>query len=298
MRPAIHSDTPTVTALPTSFHRGPLRRSCPSSAAAVHPRGNPWSSSASPIPRVTRQRPRGPSMCQIAGGDGMPIVDPAFSVGDGVHRPAEPAEALGPVEPERVGGVVAVGSRPCVVRVQDRPRVLGARGEHDHPATSLRNAGEARVHDAVRPPVAERVQLAHESVHRFPAAEGEHVRHVLDQQPSRACRRRTAASTRVRSVKTKPDWDPAMPAVRPAWDRSVQGNPAATTSSLGGIRGSVSMSSCHRSASNRERSTRAAGAQFSQRSAVSIASVPSAARKPCSMPPIPANNPAMRTCPP
>ena len=47
-----HSETPVVTAFPTSFQRTPWPRRL-SLAGAVHPLRNPWSRSAVPIPAVT-----------------------------------------------------------------------------------------------------------------------------------------------------------------------------------------------------------------------------------------------------
>ncbi len=73
-----HSETGTLTAFPTSFHLGPLRRAASSTAGAVQSMGKPWSRSASRMSGVTISPV---SRNHIAGGDGIPTVDPPFSVG-------------------------------------------------------------------------------------------------------------------------------------------------------------------------------------------------------------------------
>ena len=72
-----HSATGTLTALPTSFQRcrSPRRPSSP--AGAVQSASKPCILSASRMSGVTIR----PSGIQIAGGEGIPIVEPPFSVG-------------------------------------------------------------------------------------------------------------------------------------------------------------------------------------------------------------------------
>ena len=93
-----------------------------------------------------------------------------------------------------------------------------------------------------------------------------------------------ADARRRMTSRTNPDCSPSMPAVRPAWERSVQGNPAETASQRGNER-IVRMSGRIGTSGNLSESTALAGPQISQRATGSIP----APRNPRSKPPMPAN---------
>ena len=87
----------TLTAFPTSFHRSDFRvPSC--SAGSVQSASNPCSRSASRISGSTTPRP---CASRIAGGEGIPIVEPPFKRRYRVDSPAEPPDPFRPVEAAR-----------------------------------------------------------------------------------------------------------------------------------------------------------------------------------------------------
>src|ERR1700683_2370771 len=71
--------TLTVTAFPTSFHRGPDRPEV--AAGRVQSLGKPWRCSASEMLGVTIAFPGPWPRTHTAGGDGMPSPEPPFNVG-------------------------------------------------------------------------------------------------------------------------------------------------------------------------------------------------------------------------
>ena len=97
------------------------------------------------------------------------------------------------------------------------------------------------------------------------------------------------ASINRKTSRTSPDSFPSMPAVRPTWLRSVQGKPAATTSTLGSA--SRSLTSPTTGALKWRRNVAAAGDQYSQSRSASIP----ARWRPSSSPPIPEKSPTART---
>src|SRR5262249_18045415 len=88
---------------------------------------------------------------------------------------------------------------------------------------------------------------------------------------------------------TRPDCLPSMPAVVPACDRSWQGNPAVRRSTSAGNARKSAMFGRFGVLGNLARKTVIAGCQISQ---VKTVLCP-ASRRPCSRPPMPANNAAI-----
>ena len=91
---------------------------------------------------------------------------------------------------------------------------------------------------------------------------------------------------------TSPDASPAIPCIRPAWVRSVQGKPAATKSTSG-RRSRSRTSPTKGTPANRLASTACAGAHDSHSNSV----LAPASCRPSSIPPMPANKPATLSVP-
>ncbi len=273
-----HSETPVVTAFPTSFQRTPWPRRL-SLAGAVHPLRNPWSRSAVPIPGVTNRSPRRLSGSQTAGGDGIPMVEPPFKVGTpSRHQP-----------------------RPRRPSVQKNPNASSARPSCSiSPASSAKSTSRGSSVRLARRRTRWRrwgTPVKRESTTRYaqrnPIRPSSPVIADIARPPWSGSMLRTFSSsnhfagwswTRARAFSTRPECLPSIPAVRPAWERSVQGNPAVITVA-GGRASTVSMSPTSSTSGKRRRSTFCAGSQSSQRYTVRKPAL----SRPTSMPPMPAN---------
>ena len=172
--------TPTVTALPTSFHCGPLR--CPRSAGAVHPRGKTCSASASPIAGTTSARPHPARPTHIAGGGGIPSVEPPFRFGT-ESRPSQSSVSLGPTDAEAVIPIPLGAWLAVIAREQDLARVAQRGRQQEHPAPTLRHPSDPRIHDPDRPSMAELTSALDQVPHRGTPVESQHVLAVLDEDP-------------------------------------------------------------------------------------------------------------------
>src|SRR5690606_10310468 len=93
--------------------------------------------------------------------------------------------ALGPVEADRAAFPVLRRRVVAVLSEEDRARILGARREQDHALPSLRDAEGASVEHSIGPRELAFLEEGNEVVHRSPAIELEHERHVLEEQPAR-----------------------------------------------------------------------------------------------------------------
>lgn len=103
---------------------------------------------------------------------------------NGVDRPAETAEPLGPVKTAPELTPVAIRQiRSFVLIQQDGPWILGTGCEHEDALSSLRQAEYLGVDDAVRPGEPPVLELLDEPLHGVPGVEGEHEGDVLEQQP-------------------------------------------------------------------------------------------------------------------
>ncbi len=131
------AETPTVTALPTSFHRVPVPCGVrPAMLARSNHAGNPWRRSASSTDGTTIRCPSGPPGHQIPGGEGMPTARTTLQSRNSILRPAQPTESLGPIEAE----ALVANSRRWLTSVfseEDRPRVDLVRRDEHHALAAL-----------------------------------------------------------------------------------------------------------------------------------------------------------------
>ena len=122
-----------------------------------------------------------PSGNQIAGGDGIPTVEPPWSVG--TASIAQPRPRSPSVQVEAAGLVDAFGGRPVpdVRREEHRHRIDRPRREDEDPLAALRKAEGPRVEHPVRPAVAKGLKPLGHQPHGRAARELQHERHVLEQ---------------------------------------------------------------------------------------------------------------------
>ena len=130
-RRPIHSETPTVTALPTSFHLVPSRvEAC--AAGSVQPLGKPCSRSASPMlghdDAAPERSGRIPDRRRRRNADGRSTLERRH----GVACPTDASQPLGPVEAEAVVGEVTL-----VAARQHRLRTGRRRGSTSREATKI-----------------------------------------------------------------------------------------------------------------------------------------------------------------
>ena len=171
----------TLTALPTSFHRWPRLTPRTSTAGAVQSASKPCSRSAPRMPGVMNDPSNG---SQIAGGDGMPIVEPPFRAGTASPAHPRPPGPLVQKKPQnrdraRTRSTVVLNSHP-ISRLWD---LRISRRDQDHSLPPLGKHKSSCIYQ--RHANVKRRQVRRRQMHGCAPLQLQHEGHVLENQPTR-----------------------------------------------------------------------------------------------------------------